>query len=147
MCLAIEEALKAGRMDEVPVGAVITDENDRVVSRAHNLTETNRDPTAHAEVLAIKTAAAETGSWRLTGCTLYVTLEPCVMCAGAIVNSRIRKLVYGTYDAKAGAVSTLYNIGHDGLLNHSFDTKAGILDTECRKILQEFFRNLRSRKV
>lgn len=147
MRLAIEEAMKAGRMDEVPVGAVITDDNDRLISRAHNLTETNRDPTAHAEILAIKAAAAETGSWRLTGCTIYVTLEPCVMCAGAVVNSRMSKLVYGAYDTKAGAVSTLYNIGRDGLLNHRFDTEAGVLDTECKKVLQDFFRNLRSRKV
>lgn len=146
MRLAIEEAVKAGRMDEVPVGAVIIDEEDRIISTAHNLTESSADPTAHAEILAIRAAAGYLGSWRLNSCTLYVTLEPCAMCAGAIVNSRIERLVFAAKDKKAGAITSLYRIGSDGLLNHRFETVPGVLSSRSASILKTFFRDIRNRQ-
>jgi tRNA(adenine34) deaminase len=145
MRLAIEQALMAGRLGEVPIGAVITDSSDKVISSAYNLRETTNDPTAHAEVVAIKKASQNINSWRLEGCTLYVTLEPCVMCIGAIVLSRVSRLVFGTRDPKAGAVLSLYKIGTDNKLNHSIDYKEGVCAEDCSRLLKEFFAALRVR--
>lgn len=141
--LAIEEALEAGRMGEVPIGAVITDASQNVISSAHNLREQSNDPTAHAEVLALRKASAKLGSWRLEGCTIYVTLEPCAMCMGAIVLSRVKRLVFGARDPKAGAVVSLYSIGTDEKLNHRVEYTEGVLGKECSDILKKFFSSLR----
>ena len=143
MRLAIEEALKARDMGEVPVGAVIVDENGGIISSAHNLCETTSDPTAHAEILAIREASRKLENWRLTGATLYVTLEPCLMCMGAIVLARIKRVVFGALDPKAGAVMSLYNIGVDGKLNHTVEIKKGILKEDCARLLRDFFKSVR----
>lgn len=147
MRLAIEEALEAGRLGEVPIGAVITDGSDKVISSGYNLRETTNDPTAHAEVVAIKKASQNINSWRLEGCTLYVTIEPCVMCIGAIVLSRISRLVFGARDPKAGAVVSLYKIGIDDTLNHKVEYTEGVCEKECSRLLTEFFADLRAGKV
>ena len=131
-------------MGEVPVGAVVVGANGRVLGEAHNLRETEQDPTAHAEVLALRQAATAMGSWRLTGCTLYATLEPCPMCIGAAVNARVPSLVYGCADPKAGAVDTLYSIGTDPRLNHRIEVVSGILADEASELLSSFFAELRS---
>ena len=138
MRLAIAEAQAALAENEVPIGAVIVHE-DRVIAAAHNQREQLRDPTAHAEMIAITQAAQALNSWRLTGCTLYVTLEPCPMCAGAIVQARIPLVVFGATDPKAGAVQTLYQLLADRRLNHQCQTVAGVLGTECGRLLTEFF--------
>jgi len=142
MELAFREAEKAYEKGEVPVGAVIVYEN-RVIGRAHNLTETLQDPTAHAEMQAITAASDYLESRRLLDTTLYVTLEPCPMCAGAIVLARIPRLVYGASDPKAGACGTLYNIVQDERLNHRLEVISGVLENKCSLILSEFFRKLR----
>ncbi|MBN2201501.1 nucleoside deaminase [bacterium] len=142
---AIREAEKAFEAGEVPVGAVIVCEN-RIIGRAHNQTETLRDPTAHAEMIAISAAANTLGSWRLEGCTLYVTLEPCAMCAGAVVLSRIRRVVFGAFDSKAGACGSLRNLVQDARLNHRVDLTSGILDAEVSALMKAFFQNLRDVK-
>ena len=142
MRLALEEAQQAFREDEVPVGAVIVHE-DRVIGRAHNQREMLRDPTAHAEMIAITQAAEARGSWRLDGCTLYVTLEPCPMCAGAIVQARIPTVVYGATDPKAGAVHTLYRLLDDPRLNHCCLVVSGVLAEPCGQILGRFFQQQR----
>lgn len=147
MRLAIDEAIRAGRMNEVPVGALIVDDRERVISTAHNLTESSGDPTAHAEILAIRKAADHLGSWRLNGCTIYVTLEPCAMCAGAIVNSRIERLVFAAEDKKSGAIKSLYKIGSDGFLNHSFETVPDVLSCQSASLLKNFFRDIRNKKT
>jgi len=139
---ALKEAEKALQADEVPVGAVVVHQG-RVIARAHNQRETFRDPTAHAEMIAITQAAAALDRWRLSGCILYVTLEPCAMCAGAMVLARIDRLVFGADDPKAGAVGSLYNIPHDSRLNHRLEVTAGVLAEECGGLLQEFFRTKR----
>jgi len=143
MRMALEEAHKAFDKGEVPVGAVLTDGGETVLARAHNLTVTAADPTAHAEVLAIRHAALALGNERLTGTTLYVTLEPCCMCAGAAVWARIGRLVFGAADPKAGAAGSLYRIPDDERLNHRMEVRAGILEGECREIMQRFFRSRR----
>jgi tRNA(adenine34) deaminase len=135
-----EEAYDAG---EVPVGAVIVHES-RVIGRGYNQRQTLSDPTAHAEIIAITAAAAEVGDWRLEGTTLYVTLEPCVMCAGAIVLARIDRVVYGAKDPKAGAVESLYQILNDTRLNHQPQVLGGVLAEECGSFLVEFFRKQRA---
>src|SRR3954469_22750426 len=136
---AIAEANKAGAMDEVPIGCVIWHEpSARIIGRGHNRRIVDSDPTAHAELIAIRQAARELGDWRLLDCTLVVTLEPCSMCAGAIVNARIPKLVYGCGDPKAGAVRTLYRICDDDRLNHRVQIEEGVLADECAWLLQEF---------
>ena len=140
---ALEEAQAALEEDEVPVGAVIVHQ-ERVIAAAHNQRETLNDPTAHAEMIAITQAAQTLGSWRLLDCTLYVTLEPCPMCAGAIVQARIPTVVYGTRDPKAGACHTLYQITSDPRLNHRATVLGGVLQEHCREILREFFRRQRS---
>ena len=142
MKLALEEAQLALQEDEVPIGAVIVDE-DRVIARAHNQREQLRDPTAHAEMIAITQAAQSRGSWRLDGCVLYVTLEPCPMCAGAIVQGRIATVVYGATDPKAGAVRTLYRLLDDPRLNHRCQIFPGVLADSCGEILTRFFQQQR----
>jgi tRNA(adenine34) deaminase len=142
MELALEEAELAGREEEVPIGAVIVCE-ERVIARAHNQREQLHDPTAHAEMVAITQAAAARPSWRLDGCTLYVTLEPCPMCAGAIVQARITRVVYGATDPKAGAVHTLYQMLNDARLNHQCQVVAGVLAERCGGLLSSFFQQQR----
>jgi len=138
MNLALEQAEQAGRADEVPVGAVIVREGE-ILAAARNEREQLRDPTAHAEMIAITQAAASLNSWRLEGCTLYVTLEPCPMCAGAILQARIPLLVYGADDPKAGAVTSLYEMLNDSRLNHRVDVISGIESDRCGSLLSEFF--------
>jgi tRNA(adenine34) deaminase len=142
MQAALREAEKALELNEVPIGCVIV-RNDQVVARGHNLTEQLKDATAHAEMMAITAASATLESRYLTDVTLYVTIEPCPMCAGAIVLARIPQLVFGAYDSKAGACGTLYNITEDKRLNHQVHTIAGVLDTTCAGIVQEYFRKMR----
>lgn len=139
---ALKEAEKAFKKDEVPVGAVIVC-NGKIISRAHNLKEQKNDPTKHAELIAISRAVKKLKRWRLDDCTLYVTLEPCVMCAGALINARINRLVYGATDPKAGAIESLYNIASDRRLNHQVRVTSGILQKECSDILKSFFKNKR----
>src|SRR5207244_1571074 len=129
---------------EVPVGAVVVSAAGELLAVGHNLRETDADPTAHAELLAVRTAARARASWRLEGATVYVTLEPCVMCAGAMVNARIARLVYGCDDPKAGACGTLYSIAEDVRLNHRFPTTRGVLAEECADRLKRFFAALRA---
>jgi len=143
MRLAYQEAIRAFDEDEVPVGAVVVFD-DRVIASAHNQRETLRDPTAHAEMIAITQAAESRGGWRLDGCLLYVTLEPCPMCAGAIIQSRIPWVIYGAPDPKAGAVDTLYRLLADPRLNHNCQTVSGVLAAECGELLTRFFRQQRS---
>lgn len=144
MKLALEEARRAYCLDEVPIGAVIVKDN-KIISKAHNLKEINKDATAHAEILAIKRASEILGGWRLTGCTMYVTVEPCPMCAGAIINSRIEKLVIGTKDTKMGACGSIVNIVQNNSFNHQVDVTWGILEEECSCIMKQFFKELRKR--
>src|SRR5574337_2175644 len=142
---AVIEAEKAVEKDEIPVGAVIVYEN-RVIARAHNQREMLNDPTAHAEMIAITQAAAYLQSWRLTGTTLYVTLEPCAMCAGALVQSRVDTLVYGTVDKKAGACTSVMNLVQEPRFNHRLEVIPSILANECKCLLQKFFlENCRTR--
>jgi tRNA(adenine34) deaminase len=143
MDLALAEARKALAAGEVPIGAVIV-EQGKILAQAHNLKEQLHDPTAHAEIIAIRRAAEKLGSWRLTGCTLYVTVEPCPMCAGAIVQARIKTLVYGVADLKAGAVESVVNLVQNKHLNHSVEVFAGIREEECKSIMQEFFARKRN---
>jgi tRNA(adenine34) deaminase len=144
MRMALVEAKKAADLGEVPVGAVITHEG-RVVGRGHNQTEGLKDPTAHAEILAITAAANTLGSWRLEGCTLYVTLEPCTMCGGALVLARMPQLVFGASDPKAGACGSVHNVVQKDELNHQVEILSGILEPECATLLRDFFRDLRAR--
>lgn len=143
MRAALDQAQQAFEAGEVPVGAVIV-HNDSIIGTGFNQRETLQDPTAHAEIIAITQAAQSLGSWRLLDCTLYVTLEPCPMCAGAIVQARIPCVVFGTTDQKAGACQTLYHITDDERLNHRATVLGGVLADECRGILQEFFRQQRA---
>ncbi|HHT27939.1 MAG TPA: nucleoside deaminase [Firmicutes bacterium] len=144
MRAALEEAMVAQELGEVPIGAVVTYDG-KVIGAGHNMRETWRDPTAHAEVIAIRQAARRLNSWRLTGSRLYVTIEPCAMCAGALVLSRIDHLIFGAADSKAGAVCSLYNITADARLNHQLVVTGGILKQECGELMQQFFRRLRRR--
>lgn len=141
---AISEALKAETIHEVPIGAVIVHEG-RIIGRGHNLRETSMDPTAHAEMIAIREASEFLRAWRLLNCTLYVTLEPCPMCAGAIVQSRILRVVYGTIDPKAGCAGTLMNLLQEDRFNHRVEVINGILREECSSLLTSFFRKLRNK--
>ena len=144
MRLAIDEARLAAARGEVPIAAILVAE-DRIVAQAHNLRELWQDPTAHAEIIAIREAATRLGSWRLTDTTLYVTLEPCTMCAGAIVLARIPRLVFAAPDPKAGACGSLFNITQDERLNHRVEVVSGLLEPESQTLLQSFFRSLRER--
>lgn len=141
--MAINQAKIAFEQEEVPVGAVIAHE-DQVIAEGYNMRETLKDPTAHAEMIAITQAAEKLGSWRLLDCTLYVTLEPCPMCAGAIVQSRIPTVIYGTTDPKGGACHTLYQITEDDRLNHKSTVLGGVLKEECKFLLQDFFAQQRA---
>lgn len=145
MLRALAEAALAFDEKEVPVGAIIV-QNERIIASAHNQTEQLNDPTAHAEMIAITQAAESTGSWRLSGCILYVTLEPCAMCAGAIVQARIPRVVYGTADPKGGAVHSLFRLLDDERLNHQSEVTHGIHATEAGDLLSRFFQQRRAEK-
>lgn len=140
---AIAEARKALALMEVPVGAVIV-KDGQIIGRGHNLTETAKDPTAHAEIIAIRQASSALGGWRLLGCHMYVTTEPCSMCAGAIVLARIPRLLIGTMNPKAGACGSLYNIVDDSRLNHRVQVTTGVLEDTCRQMMQSFFQKLKA---
>ena len=142
MRAAIEEAQVAEENGDVPIGAVIVYQG-RIIAKGYNQREQLQDPTAHAEIIALTAAAAEVGNWRLEGCTMYVTLEPCCMCAGALVLARIDRLVYGCDDPKTGACKSLYNIVQDDRLNHRVEVTSGVLAEECGKLLSEFFERRR----
>ena len=142
---ALKEAQKAAALGEVPIGAVIV-RGGEVVGRGHNMTETAKDPTAHAEIEAIRQAAKNLGGWRLIGCDMYVTAEPCAMCAGAIVWSRIETLYIGAMDPKAGACGSVFNIVQEKKLNHNVRIETGLLQDQCSNILKEFFKKLRKTK-
>lgn len=142
---ALEEAQQAALLGEVPIGAVLVYEG-KVIARAHNLRETTQNATTHAELLVIQEACKKIGSWRLEDTTLYVTLEPCPMCAGAILQSRVPRVVYGARDQKAGCVDSLYHLLNDERFNHDCDVTEGILAEECGQILTDFFKALRDRK-
>lgn len=143
MALALEEAARAAELGEVPIGAVVVHEGE-VIARAGNRRETDADPAAHAEFSALMEASRVLGRWRLTGCTVYVTLEPCLMCAGLMVNSRIDRCVFGAPDPKGGAVGTLYDVSHDERLNHEFEVEGGVLEAECAEVLRAFFKRRRA---
>ena len=145
MRMALKEAQKARDIGEVPIGAIVV-KDGVVVGHGYNKTETLKDPTAHAEMEAIRMASATLGGWRLIGCDLYVTCEPCSMCAGAIVWSRINNLYIGTMDPKAGACGSVFNIVQEEKLNHNVNIEYGILQEECSQILKDFFKNLRRTK-
>ncbi len=142
MQIALAEARAALEHEDVPIGAVIV-RNGVVIARAHNQRELLKDPTAHAEIIALTQASAAVGAWRLTDCTMFVTLEPCVMCAGALVLARMGRLVYGAEDPKAGACVSLYRIPEDERLNHRIPVVGGLLAAECGELLREFFRGRR----
>lgn len=142
---ALAEAEAAMRLGEVPIGAVVVCDG-QVVGRGYNLRETSNDPTSHAEMVAIRQAAAALGSWRLLDCSLYVTLEPCVMCMGAIILARIPRLVYACRDPRAGAVGSIYDFSQDERFNHRVSVTEGVLAEECSAMLSSFFRELRARK-
>ncbi len=142
MKIALEEAAKAAVMGEIPIGAVLV-VNDEVIAKGHNMRETWQDGTAHAEVLVIQAACKKLKRWRLTGATLYVTIEPCPMCAGAIIMSRIDRLVYGAPDSRAGACESLFNVVNNPALNHQVKVTAGILEQECGKIVKDFMQEKR----
>ena len=142
MRMALEEASIAYNEGEVPVGAVLV-KDGKVISKVHNQRENIKDPTGHAEIITLRHGSKEEDNWRLTGFTLYVTKEPCIMCAGAMVNARLGRLVYGCKDDKGGAVGSLYNILSDKRLNHQVEVVSGILEEECSEILKRFFRNRR----
>lgn len=145
MQAAIAEARLAEQSGEVPIGAVIVREG-QIIGRGHNLRESKHDPTAHAELEAIRDACEQLGAWRLLDCTLYVTLEPCPMCAGAIVQSRLKRVVYGTDDPKTGCAGTLMNLLQEPRFNHETELTSGVLQPECAQLLTQFFRQLRKSK-
>jgi len=142
MRLALEEASVAFAEEEIPVGAVLVLDG-KIIAKAHNRRENIKDPTGHAEILALRHGSKEIDSWRFTNATLYVTKEPCIMCAGAIVNARLGRLVYGCRDEKGGAVNSLYNLLSDKRLNHQVEVVSGVLEEECSEILQRFFKSRR----
>ncbi len=145
MKLALVEAQKAFVLGEVPIGAIIVMDGE-VVAVGHNMRETWNDATAHAEVVAIKAACEKLNRWRLSGATLYVTIEPCPMCAGALVMSRVDRVVYGSTDAKAGAVESIFNIVNHQALNHRLEVTSGVLEDECRNLMKKFFKERRQLK-
>ena len=145
MKAALKEARKAYLEDEVPVGAVIV-KDGKIIARAHNIKEMKNDTTKHAEILAIQKASKKLNTWRLTGCTMYVTLEPCVMCAGAMIQSRLDKVVFGTVDEKTGACGTVLNVLQDYKFNHKVEVEKNVMKQECENILKDFFKNLRKIK-
>ncbi len=145
MQVALDEAVVAESLNEVPIGAVVV-MNGQIIGRGHNLRETSNDPTTHAEIIAIQQAAKALHSWRLLDCTLYVTLEPCVMCMGAIILARIPYLVFGCRDPKVGAAGSIYNFAEDQRFNHQVQVREGVLQQECSTQLSQFFRCLREQK-
>lgn len=142
---ALKEAEKAYKKLEVPVGAIIV-KDEKIIARAHNQKETKTDTTKHAEILAIQKASKKLKSWRLTDCEMYVTLEPCSMCAGAMINSRIKKVYIGAKDEKTGAVGSVLNLFNDYTFNHKVEVETGIMEKECQEILKQFFKELRMLK-
>ena len=142
---ALKEADKAAELGEVPIGAVVVYEGE-IVARAHNLRETDADPSAHAEFSAMVKASRVLDRWRLSGCSVYVTLEPCLMCSGLMINARIDRCVYGARDPKGGALGTLYDVSHDERLNHEFEVVTGVCEAQCAEKLSEFFRELRRKR-
>ena len=140
MEITLSEAKKAEQIDEIPVGAVLVSENGEILSAAHNQTIKLIDPTAHAEILALRKAALEINNYRLLNTTLYVTVEPCIMCMGAIVHARISRVVFGAADPKWGAAGSLYNYAEDDRLNHQVEITAGVRAQDCRRLMQDFFR-------
>ena len=146
MRAALDEASLAASAGEVPVGCILVDADGRAVGRGRNARESLADPTAHAEILAIREASARALSWRLDGATAFVTLEPCAMCVGALVHARVRRVVYGCADPKGGALDTMFGIGRDPRLNHRFEVVAGVMSEECAGLLREFFAALRAAK-
>lgn len=142
---ALKEAEKSYRKEEIPVGAVIV-KDGKIISRGHNTKETKLDPTKHAEIIAIQKASKKLQTWRLSGCTMYVTLEPCSMCAGSLIQARIDKVVIGAMDEKTGACGSVLNLLSDYKFNHTVQIETGIMQEECKKILQQFFKELRARK-
>lgn len=143
MTAALKEARAAGAADEVPVGAVLVSDAGDVLAKAHNLTIHDCDPSAHAEVLALREASRKLKNYRLLNTTLYVTIEPCVMCMGAIIHARVARLVFGAADPKWGAAGSLYNLAADRRMNHQLDIVTGVLEEECRAIVQDFFKSKR----
>jgi tRNA(adenine34) deaminase len=143
MSIALDEARNARSHEDVPIGCVVARDGE-VIAQVENRREAHHDPTAHAEILALRAAAKHLGTWHLDGCTIYVTLEPCAMCAGAMVLARVSRLVYGAPDPKAGAVRSLYNIADDTRLNHRIEVTTGVLEEECGSVLREFFRARRA---
>ena len=143
MQAALDAALLAGELNEVPIGACLIDESGELIASGYNRTITDCDPTAHAETLVLRQAAAKIGNYRLSGTTLYTTIEPCVMCAGALVNARIKRLVYGAADERFGAVETIFRLCDHEALNHRIEITTGILADECRELMQAFFRRRR----
>jgi tRNA(adenine34) deaminase len=144
MRAAITEAETAGQSNDVPVGAVVVDASGAIIGRGHNVREITHDPTGHAEVMALREAAAARDEWRLDGCTLVVTLEPCTMCAGAVVLARVDRLVFGALDPKAGAVGSLWDVVRDRRLNHRPEVVPGVLAADCADLLRDFFRSKRA---
>ena len=142
---ALKEAKKSYKKDEIPVGAVIV-KDGKIIARGHNIKETTTDPTKHAEIIAIQKASKKLQTWRLSGCTMYVTLEPCSMCAGSLIQARIDKVVIGTMDEKTGACGSVLNLLSDYKFNHTVQIETGIMQEECKTILQQFFKELRARK-
>ncbi|MBI5328918.1 MAG: tRNA adenosine(34) deaminase TadA [Deltaproteobacteria bacterium] len=142
MIEALKEAQKAVKKGEVPIGAVIVCD-DKIIARGHNLKESAADPTSHAEIIAIRKASKKLGKWRLLNATIYVTLEPCLMCMGALIQARVSRLVFGSYDPKAGACGSVYDVSNDKRLNHRIAVTTGVMAGECEKILKDFFRDLR----
>ena len=142
---ALKEAEKSYDKEEIPVGAVIV-KDGKIIARGHNLKETKNDTTNHAEIIAIRKASKKLKSWRLTGCTMYVTLEPCTMCAGALIQARLDKVVIGTMDEKTGACGSVLNVLEDYKFNHKVEIEKGVMEKECKEILQKFFKELRDKK-
>jgi tRNA(adenine34) deaminase len=140
---ALRAAAEAAALGEVPVGAIVIAGDGQLLARAANRTRLDCDPTAHAEIVALREAARKVGNYRLTDIVMYATIEPCAMCAGALIQARVRRLVYGARDERAGAVDTQFGIGATGSLNHQIEITSGVLETECRAIMQEFFRACR----
>jgi tRNA(adenine34) deaminase len=145
MAEALKEAQKAYDLDEVPIGAVVVKDGE-IVGRGYNLREIGKDPTLHAEMVAMRQAAAEVKSWRLTGCEIYVTIEPCPMCAGAMLQARIDRVIFGARDPKAGCAGSLYNLLQDSRFNHRIEIVEGIMEEQCRNIIRDFFCNKRNQK-
>ncbi len=144
MYAALQEAMKAFEEDEVPVGAVIV-QNNKIISRGYNQVEKLKDATAHAEMIAITSAANRLGTWRLNECSLYVTIEPCIMCTGAIINSRIKEIYFGAHDTKFGACGSIYNIPEENKTNHHLKVYSSLLADECSNLMKEFFEKLRNK--